>query len=205
MVKSSYPIYYSFRLSPFQGSATMHELQVTPLLMHKGSKSRHQKRLKRASQSFDECAEEFSSHVGLPRHHKHRAYRQRSNPNILDLIPPPPPLYAPPSLQPRHEADPCSSKRSSQPHRPGLRSHHIMERRDSDSSDYFTQVKTGPQKRQESFYKFPLSALFITPQQWLDGGFFVYHIYRYIMHWLRKVKSTILKMHFEIENLTICF
>merc|ERR1719460_3216954 len=47
-------------------SATMHELQVTPLLMHKGSKSRHHKRLKRASQSFDESGEDFSS-----RHLKH--------------------------------------------------------------------------------------------------------------------------------------
>ena len=150
MVKSSYPIYYSFPLSPFQGSATMHELQVTPLLMHKGSKSRHHKRLKRASQSFDESGEDFSS-----RHLKHRAYRQRSNPNILDLIPPPPPLYAPPSLPqeslytPPHLPDlnpsSSSSSRFSKGHRAGLRSKHIMERKDSESSDYFTQVKTEPQ------------------------------------------------------------
>ena len=160
MVKSSYPIYYSFRLSPFQGSATMHELQVTPLLMHKGSKSRHQKRLKRASQSFDECGEEMS---GQSRQHKHRAYyRQRSNPNILDLIPPPPPLYAPPTLHPPQH-NPSSSKRSSKPQRSSLRSKHIMERRDSESSDYLTQVKTEPGQRQETFYKFPFQLLFITP------------------------------------------
>ena len=127
---------------PFQVSATMHELQVTPLLMHKGSKSRRNQRLKRGSQSFDECAEDYSSRQYKPT----RAYhRQRSNPNILDLIPPPPPLYAPPSLpnDPNYnDMNPCSSKRSKS-HRASAFKHiseSFSERRDSDTSEYFTQV-----------------------------------------------------------------
>ena len=88
--------------------------------MHKGSKSRRHQRLKRGSQSFDECGnEDYSSRQYKPT----RAYhRQRSNPNILDLIPPPPPLYAPPSLPPNdspvnnhhpYDVNQRSSKRSS--------------------------------------------------------------------------------------------
>ena len=55
-------------------------------------------------------------------------YLFRSNPNILDLIPPPPPLYAPPSLP--GEPAPSSA--------PNTR--HSRQRRDSDTSEYFTQV-----------------------------------------------------------------
>ena len=124
----------------------MHELQVTPLLMHKGSKSRHhQHRLKRGSQSFDECgAEDY--HTRSSRHHKpSRVYkRQRSNPNILDLIPPPPPLYAPP-LPPSPDYpqayDDQRPGSSSKPQRTAaFKIHHIKDRRDSDTSEYFTQV-----------------------------------------------------------------
>lgn len=113
----------------------MHELQVTPLLMHKGSKSRHNMRLKRGSQSFDEGGEDH--HTRVTRQRPSRAYkRQRSNPNILDLIPPPPPLYAPPSLP----YEPRSG--SSKPQRTAAfkLQHHIKDRRDSDTSEYFTQV-----------------------------------------------------------------
>ena len=130
--------------SPFQVSATMHELQVTPLLMHKGSKSRHHQRLKRGSQSFDECGEDYRGRVTS--HHKpSRAYkRQRSNPNILDLIPPPPPLCAPPSLPtpdyPPYDLD--QRPGSSKPHRTAaFKIQHIKDRRDSDTSEYFTQVR----------------------------------------------------------------
>ena len=111
----------------------MHELQVTPL-MHKGSKSRHHQRLKRGSQSFEECGEDYT---GRARQHKpaHAYKRQRSNPNILDLIPPPPPLYAPPSLP----SDPLCDLRSKS-HRTAFKIQHIKDRRDSDTSEYFTQV-----------------------------------------------------------------
>ena len=128
----------------------MHELQVTPLLMHKGSSSsgksrqRSHQRLKRGSQSFDDCGgEEFSSrHQYKPT----RAYRrQRSNPNILDLIPPPPPLYAPSSDTPYYDGDialEIPKKSSSKSHRSSaFKSKHINERRDSDTSEYFTQVR----------------------------------------------------------------
>ena len=117
----------------------MHELQVTPLLMHKSAKSRQsQRRLKRGSQSFDECGEDY--HGRISNHHKPlRAYkRQRSNPNILDLIPPPPPLYAPPS-----PPSPDYPGSSSKPQRTAAFKiqHHINDRRDSDTSEYFTQVR----------------------------------------------------------------
>ena len=122
----------------------MHELQVTPLLMHKGSKSRHHQRLKRGSQSFDECGEDYRGRVSTSHHKPARAYkRQRSNPNILDLIPPPPPLYAPPSL-PTPDYPPYDLERpgSSKPHRSAaFKIKHIKDRRDSDTSEYFTQVR----------------------------------------------------------------
>ena len=128
----------------------MHELQVTPLLMHKGStvtsksRQRSHQRLKRGSQSFDDCGgEEYSSRQYKPT----RAYhRQRSNPNILDLIPPPPPLYAPSSDSPYfHEADNLAlglaKKSSSKSQRSSaFKPKHINDRRDSDTSEYFTQV-----------------------------------------------------------------
>ena len=123
----------------------MHELQVTPLLMHKGSKSRHHQRLKRGSQSFDECGAEDYHTRSSHGHHKRVYKRQRSNPNILDLIPPPPPLYAPP-LPPSPDYpqayDDQRPGSSSKPQRTAaFKIHHIKDRRDSDTSEYFTQVR----------------------------------------------------------------
>ena len=77
----------------FQGSLMMHQLHVTPLLLNKGSHSKSQ--FKRESLSFDNlktsCSEIYSDVHKAPFSHR------RSNPNILDILPPPP-IYAPPSL-----------------------------------------------------------------------------------------------------------
>ena len=77
----------------FQGSSTMHQLLVTPLLLQNSSHSK--KPLKRESHSFDNLNTSGSDiYAGV---HKPPSYHRRSNPNILDLLPPPP-IYAPPSL-----------------------------------------------------------------------------------------------------------
>ena len=77
----------------FQGSSTMHQLLVTPLLLQ--NSSQYKKPLKRESHSFDNLNTSGSDiYAGV---HKPPSYHRRSNPNILDLLPPPP-IYAPPSL-----------------------------------------------------------------------------------------------------------
>ena len=74
----------------FQGSSTMHQLLVTPLLLQKNSHS-----FQRESHSFDNLNTSGSEiYAGV---HKVQSRHRRSNPNILDLLPPPP-IYAPPSL-----------------------------------------------------------------------------------------------------------
>ena len=77
----------------FQGSSTMHQLVVTPLLLQKSSVSTMQ--FKRESHSFDNLNTSGSDiYAGV---HKAQSFHRRSNPNILDILPPPP-IYAPPSL-----------------------------------------------------------------------------------------------------------
>ena len=71
----------------------MHQLRVTPLLLQKSSDSKRV--LKRESHSFDNLNSSNSEiYAGV---NKAKACKRRSNPNILDLLPPPP-IYAPPSL-----------------------------------------------------------------------------------------------------------
>ena len=71
----------------------MHQLLVTPLLLQKGSSSKRP--FKRESHSFDNLNTSGSEiYAGV---HKAPSFHRRSNPNILDLLPPPP-IYAPPSL-----------------------------------------------------------------------------------------------------------
>ena len=74
----------------FQGSSTMHQLLVSPLLVKKSSNSKRP--LKRESHSFDNFTTS-NSEISIG-----QSFHRRSNPNILDLLPPPPPIYAPPSL-----------------------------------------------------------------------------------------------------------
>jgi len=76
-----------------KGSSTMHQLLVTPLLLQKSSESKRP--FKRESHSFDNLNTSGSEiYAGV---HKPPSFHRRSNPNILDLLPPPP-VYAPPSL-----------------------------------------------------------------------------------------------------------
>ena len=71
----------------------MHQLLVTPLLLQ--NSSQYKKPLKRESHSCDNLNTSGSDiYAGV---HKPPSCHRRSNPNILDLLPPPP-IYAPPSL-----------------------------------------------------------------------------------------------------------
>ena len=134
----------------------MHELQVTPLLLHRNtassSQQRRQRRLQRASQSFDcgESSEEYSN----ARLFRPAVARQRSNPNILDLIPPPP-VYAPPSLPPGpahhhpppYHHQPAHSRRHHSRKGSSLKAkqqeQHISERRGSGDGDSHQVTRLG--------------------------------------------------------------
>ena len=72
----------------------MHQLVVTPLLVHRSAEYRRQQ-FKRESYSFDNLKSSqrnIQPYAGI--HKSNQPYHRRSNPNLLDILPPPP-LYAP--------------------------------------------------------------------------------------------------------------